>query len=76
MEKLKTSFLPFVASALILACNNNTSQSQGEDTVADMPEKLGKAFIHNDRYVIIVSGNDDLNTLWNGIAGLPLKDLK
>lgn len=33
-------------------------------------------FIHNDRYVIIVSGNDDLNTLWNGIAGLPLKDLK
>lgn len=48
-----------------------------EDVTTYEEGKVNKiTFIHNDRYVIIVSGNDDLNTLWNGIAGLPLKDLK
>lgn len=34
------------------------------------------SFIHKDRYVLIVSGNTDLNKLWDGIAGLPLNNLK
>jgi hypothetical protein len=34
------------------------------------------SFIHKDRYVLIVSGNTDLNKLWDGITGLPLNNLK
>lgn len=34
------------------------------------------SFIHKERYVLIVSGNADLNKLWDGIAGLPLNNLK
>lgn len=34
------------------------------------------SFIHKDRYVLIVSGNADLNKLWDGISGLPLNNLK
>lgn len=33
------------------------------------------SFIHNDRYLLIVSGNADLNKLWAGIDALPLNQL-
>ncbi|HTO36741.1 MAG TPA: hypothetical protein VLZ72_10910 [Flavobacterium sp.] len=39
-------------------------------------EQYKITFIHKDRYVFIISGNTDLNKLWDGIAGLPLNNLK
>lgn len=48
MEKFKTLLFLFVASAFMLACNNSTSNSQGADTDADMPEKMEKTVIHTN----------------------------
>lgn len=42
MKNLRTIYLLWTVSAFMLACNNGTSHSQGEDTDADMPEKLFK----------------------------------
>lgn len=73
MEKLKTLFLPFVASALILACNNSTSNSQGEDTDTDMPEKLFKEFTHPDLSELTPLTMEELEAwLPAELGGLPL----
>lgn len=76
MEKLKTLFLPFVASALILACNNPTSNSQAKDTNTDMPEKLFKESTNPNLSELTPLTMEELEAwLPSELGGLPLQSV-
>lgn len=76
MEKLKTLFLPFAASALILACNNPTSNSQAEDTNTDMPEKLFKESTNPNLSELTPLTMEELEAwLPSELGGLPLQSV-
>lgn len=73
MKNLKAICLLWAASALMLACNNSTSHSQGEDTDADMPEKLFKQFTHTNLSELTPLTMEELEAwLPAELGGLPL----
>lgn len=73
MKNLRTIGLLWAASAFMLACNNGTSHSQGEDTDADMPEKLFKESTHPDLSELTPLTMEELEAwLPTELGGVPL----
>lgn len=73
MKNLKTICLLWVVGVFMLACNNSSSRSQGEDTDTEMPEKLGKAILHTDLSEMTPLTMEELEAwLPKELVGLPL----